>query len=286
MQGATRVISRNSLFAAILVGLYVLSFSLPFVLTFRVSDLFSSRPTPRFDEEALFPEATPISSQGMFLEAQALEAANPATGKDFVFFFWARLSRLPRNSEKLLLAAKSQLFADKQDGYVIGLSRDGDLLRPIVYWGNEQAGRWYQFAPIDIYQGQWVLLALTFASADGVLGLHAVDYDPRGAVQVHVLGGYEVESHQVASSSASLKMGAWGANRFRGKFGPFGVFSGDDVLEDFKAGLKEYARHPYELLSQYKKNARLWAPTSRNDLGPTQAKLELVSPSRRTNQEQ
>lgn len=279
IQGATRAISRNSLFAAVLVGLYVLSFSLPFVLTFRVSDFFAKEPRVRFDEDALFPDATSIASQGTYLNVVDGQKLSPSADLDYVFFVWLRPSRLPKSTEKLMLVSKSDAPEGKQDGFVLGLARDGDALRPIVFWGGgEQGGRWYQFTNLDVFPGQWLLLALTFSSHDSVLGLHAVDYDPRGNVQVQVLGGYEVPPGSYGQSEAGIKIGAWGTNRYRGKVGPFAVLAGTDVLTDFRSMLKQYARHPTELPNSVRASARLWSPSSRNDFGGSHSSIELLSP--------
>ena len=148
MHIAVREATRNSVFALLLVALYILSFSIPFFFAFKLGDWGLTRASHVFDEDSLFGEVTSITASGSYLSVATKDALAPAQDKDFLFSVWIRPTRLPQKSEKILFSATSNFALESQSGFAIGLSRDEQKIRPIVFWGNGKVGRWFTFSEV------------------------------------------------------------------------------------------------------------------------------------------
>lgn len=280
MHTAVREATRSSAFALLLVFLYLISFSIPFVFAFKFVGWGSVPTETSFNEDAIFGEVTALSGAGSFLSISGGGATTPAVGEDFVFSFWVRPSRLPQRSEKILLAGASEFSADSKDGFMIGLSRDDQKIRPIALWGDGDQARWYSFSEVELYPQAWALFVLSFTESR-FLGLHVASFSREGKPIITLLGGYEVPEGLVAKTGESLKIGAVGSGRFRGRVGPFGVFSAADLGDKLEDLVKELAANPLERPGSVSFSAvKLWAPSTRNDISGGGARIELVNPAR------
>jgi hypothetical protein len=93
----------------------------------------------------------------------------------------------------------------------------------MVYWRDEHGhGDWYSFAPLQMSQRSWMMVAVSFRESR-YLGVHAADLSPGAPVQL--LGGYDLEDGGLPTNAADLVVGALGSSPFRGRIGPVGVIS-------------------------------------------------------------
>jgi hypothetical protein len=280
MHTAVREATRSSAFALLLVFLYLISFSIPFVFAFKFVGWGSVNHETNFSEDAIFGEVTAISSAGTFLAVSGGGATNPLVGEDFVFSFWVRPSRLPQRSEKILLAGASDFSSDTKEGFILGLSRDDQKIRPIALWADGTQARWYSFSEVELYPQAWALFVLSYTESR-FLGLHVATFSREGKPVINLLGGYEVPEGLVAKTAESLKIGAVGNGRFRGRVGPFAVFSAAELGDKLEDLVKELASNPVERPSSVSfSSLKLWAPSTRNDISGGGATIELVNSAR------
>ena len=280
LYGASRVASRGPVFVGALVILFLVSFSLPLIFTFRLSDITTSSQSAA-DADSLFPNYTAIQSAGQRIEVEHASELNPVAGKDFIVSGWFKLSRLLQSREKILLLGKNDANSEPQSGYIIGLSRDADTIRPIVYWGNDNKGKWYSFSDISIAAQSWFMLVLSFQEGK-YLGLHIATPSATGKTELKLLGGYEVEDAVTPTSSGPFIVGALGDGKFKGRIGPVGVFSSANIGDDLKNVLKELARSPDELPAAFgSEDVVLWAPQGLHDESPAKRSLQLLASPRK-----
>lgn len=280
LYGASRVASRSPLFLATLVALFFISFSLPLVLTFKFGGSFGSSTAPG-DSDTFFPGYTAIQVPGQHLEVSHSDDLNPMRGSDFIVSAWFKLSRLPQVKEKILLLGKNDANDDPHAGFVLGLSRDSDTIRPIVYWGDSTHRKWYSFSDISIAAQSWFMLALSFQD-DKYLGLH-IAMPGESKTEVKLLGGYEVEDGVVPDSPGAFMIGSWGEGRFRGRIGPFGIFSKPGIGEGLKDVLKSLARRPLEVPDTLSaKHVKLWVPDGLEDRSGLKRSLQMIGARKRS----
>lgn len=282
LYGASRVASRNSVFLASLVLLFVISFSVPLIFTFKISGIYSPGSSSQ-DADAVFPGYTAISALGEHLEIEGGTDLNPQPGNDYIVSGWFRLSRMPQLKEKVLLLSKVDGQAENSAGFVLGLARDTDTIRPIVYWGDGDVGRWYSFSDIGLASQSWFMLALSFQEGK-FLGLHLGVPVPNRDTEVRLLGGYEVENGVVPDPVSPLRVGAWNEGRFRGRLGPFGVLSPSSIGDELKDLVKELARNPLTPPpSIAAKDVKIWVAERGKDISGYKRPVQLVrgSPRRR-----
>jgi hypothetical protein len=277
LYGASRAVTRGPVFVALLVVVFLLSFSLPLFFTFTFRGAFGSAATAGPDADSLFPEYAPIQSAAQRIEVAHAPELNPTADKDFIISGWFKLARVLQSKEKVLLLAKDEGAAETQSGYIVGLSRDADTIRPIVYWGAQGKGKWYSFSDISLAAQSWFMLGLSFQEGK-YLGLHIAFPTPDGKADVKLLGGYEIEAPSIPDSEGSLVVGAWGDGKFRLRVGPFGVFSRADIGDDLKSVFKSLARYPFDVPNNFSRSdVVLWAPHELKDEGPTQREIKFVS---------
>ncbi len=275
LYGASRVGTRSPWFLCSLVLLFAVSFSLPLFFTFKARDVFvGSSPTPEGD--SFFPAYVGINTPGQHLEVQAEDALSPRSGRDLLISGWFKLSRTPQVLDKILLFSKVDGQADSAAGYIVGLSRDSDTIRPIVYWGDGTNGKWYSFSDIGAAVQGWFMLALSFQEGK-YLGLHLGLPVPGQRPEIRLLGGYEVEGRVLAASRAPLRIGAWNEGLFRGRIGPFGVFSPSSMADSLKDVLKSLARDPLSAPPMFAtKEVELWVPEAGKDISSYKRTVQFV----------
>lgn len=281
LYGASRAASRSPLFVATLVILFLISFSLPLIFTFRWRQPFATSAQSATDADSLFPNYIAVQSVGQRIEVAHANELNPVHGKDFIVSGWFKLARPLQIKEKVLLLGKDDSLAEPQSGYMIGLSRDTDTVRPIVYWGDARKGKWYSFADTSIAAQSWFMLALSFQDGK-FLGLHIAIPSTEGKTELKLLGGYEVEDGVLPSSLGPFVLGAWGDGKFKGRIGPFGVFSKSAIGDDLKNILKSLARTPEELPAAFSsEDVMLWAPRGLQDQSSAKRVLQLLATPRK-----
>ncbi|MBN8548901.1 MAG: hypothetical protein J0M12_06270 [Deltaproteobacteria bacterium] len=281
LYGTSRVASRTPFYIVGLAFLFVISFSLPLLFTFKFGGTLTTSSQSAADADAIFPEYTAVQSSGQRIEIEHAAALNPQPGEDFILSGWFKFARPLQPKEKVLLIGKNDALAEPQSGYIIGLARDTDTVRPIVYWGDEKKGKWYSFADIAIAPQSWVMLALSFQDGK-YLGMHAATIGADGKAELKLLGGYEVEDGVHPSSSGPLLLGAWGEGKFKGRVGPFGLFSKSGIGDDLKNVLKSLSRSPQEIPSSLSQDeVMLWAPRGLKDESAAQRNVQLLATPRK-----
>ncbi len=212
----------------------------------------------------LFSEPFVISSQGSYVSLEGGLVANPSKSAPFLLTVWMNLKRLPSPGEQLVLLSKYEGTPLPNNGYAIALKRDDVSLRPMVFWGDEgTTGKWYDFPAIDINSRDWFLLALSF-SEQRYLGLYLGAAEstngPSQGASLKLLGGYELGTTVIPSSSAPLILGAARERHFRGMIGPFGAFLGP-LQADTRKVLGELVKTPEKLPTPLKEViSSVWIP--------------------------
>ncbi len=281
LYGASRAASRSPIFVVALVLLFLVSFSLPLIFTFHWRQPFSGSSQSATDADALFPQYTAVQSAGQRIEIAKADGLNPERGRDFIVSGWFKLARPLQVKEKVLLLGRSDSLAEPQGGYIIGLSRDSDTVRPIVYWGDEQKGKWYSFSDISIAAQSWFMLVLSFQE-DKFLGLHIAIPSGDSRAELKLLGGYEIEDGVIPAARGPFVLGAWGDGKFKGRIGPFGVFSKAQTAESLKNILKSLAREPEEIPADFSSDeVLLWAPRGLGDESPAKREIQLLATPRK-----
>lgn len=282
LYGASRVASRGSLFVASLVLLFLVSFSLPLLFTFKFGGFFAT-PSTASDVDALFPESHPISGAGHFLRIAPAPDLNPQPGSDFILSAWFKLNRPPQVREKIVLLERMDADPAKPNGYILGVARESESLRPFVFWGDGEKGKWYSFADVPVLVQTWFMFALSFQE-DKFLGLHMATVGANGKVEVQLLGGYAVEEPTLPSSTRPLLLGAWDEGRFRGRIGPFGIVSKPELGEDLKPVLKQIAREPLEFPADLsRRDLKLFVPRGLEDKAMTPHEVRYIGGRRQSN---
>ena len=276
LYGASRVGARNSWFLLSLVALFAISFSLPLFFTFKARDVFSGGAASSADGDPFFPAFVGINAPGQHLEVAPTGDLNPVADRDFLVSAWFKLSRTPQVMDKVLLLSKVDGPSDSAAGFVLGLARDSDTIRPIVFWGNGALGKWYSFSDIGTAVQGWFMLALSLQEGK-FLGLHLGIPVPGQKTEVRLLGGYEIEDRIMAASDAPLRLGAWGEGLFRGRIGPFGVFAPAPVGDELKQVLKALARDPLSPPPMFAtKEVKLWSAEDGKDSSIFKRTVQLV----------
>lgn len=249
----------------LLVLAFSLAFFVPLSVALNVGGLVSF---PWFSAQVekpqdLFSNPFSITVQGSYLQVASVDnqaVGNPVASERFLVSTWFKLRRLPAPGEQLILFSKYEGNPLPTNGYALALRQDEHALRPIVFWGDAAThGRWYDFPAVELSSKDWFAFTLSF-SEDRYLGLHLITTDDIGN-QVRLLGGYELSTAVIPSSSAPLILGAPRDRPFRGLIGPVGIFTGA-ALRDSRQLINQMAEVPFrlpEVITQTK-SPYIWIP--------------------------
>ncbi len=216
-------------------------------------------------DSALF-DLIQVNRGGVYAKAAVSDVGNPTKGEPFALFVWFNLRKMPAVGESLGLLGKFDSQLPGKPGYAVSLEGAPDGVRPRVYIGaGNIAGRWYSFASHPMNRRDWYLLAVTVVEDAFIatsLG-RALSAEP-----LKLLGGHRLTGEELPVSQADLVVGAFGASRFRGRVGPFGILAGHSSKEKFAAYLKAIQEQPGGIPSVIPADyIRLWA-SPLADLGP------------------
>ena len=258
--------SRNIAFAAGLLGLFIVSFSLPFLLAGGIGDYLTPLHQSEDSVDQVFPEATVVSGPQSYLNVNAGELLDPPSDKDFLVGGWFKLRTAPRPGERMVFFSK--IDEQTRSGYAVGLARDNDSMRPIVYWRDTQGrGGWRNFPEYAVPARTWFLLGLSFYGGR-YLGLHMVTLAEDAKPQVKLIGGYDLGEGAYLKSTAPLLIGASGNSAFRGKIGPVAVFNARDLKQDLSSILDELSIAPRQVPSRFSEaNVLFWSIDGKHDSG-------------------
>jgi hypothetical protein len=216
--------------------------------------------------KAPFPETFAVGGPGLYKKALVGEKLNPTAGKDYAFFIWLKLRKVPAVGETLGLVGKFDSQVENRPGYAISLEGGLDGVRPRVYLSAASGGgRWYTFSPYPMSRKYWYLLAVSL-SDDTFVSAHIVREGSTD--QPTLLGGHRIGLSSLPQSASDIVVGAFGASRFRGAIGPFGVLVGKDLREDLAGYLSAMREEPEGIPSEIDRDAiELWA-TPNKDIAP------------------
>jgi hypothetical protein len=214
-----------------------------------------------------------VSRGGTYLKAAVGDSANPTTGYDYSLFVWFKLRKAPAVGEALGLVGKFDPQQPGRPGYAVSLEGAPDGIRPRVYVSaGETPGRWYSFSSYPINRRDWYLLTISIvddAFISASLG-RALSKDPPV-----LLGGHRI-SGPLPTSQADLVIGAFGASRFRGQIGPFGILSGSGIAKRLTPYLTAMQGAPQALPAGLPKaEIRVWGSPF-EDLGPQRIGIVAV----------
>jgi len=216
----------------------------------------------------------PATRDGRYIEIGHSPQLNPQSGKDFLFMFWVKLKDFPQEGDRLILASKYSGSPPNVIGYAVGLRRDENVLRPIVFWGPERGvGRWYDFPEITIIPEAWNMFALSFHK-NKFLGLQRTQEISGLASEPQVLGGYELQQGVGDFSEAPLLLGASPNRAFKGFIGPLSIVSKRNLNENYKELLTHFTKKPLEPQSIVNdKHVRLFVLSDLIDYSPYHQKV-------------
>lgn len=228
---------------------FSISFTIPFYATVKVGESVFGISEYEIDSEKedLFPYSFVVNSAGTTYRVRNAPGLEPVAGKDFLMISWIKLRKPLEVGDRAIFVGKYDPKTKTRPGYSIGLTRDADGTRPIVYWQDESGiGRWYTFSSVDITPRSWMMLALSFRKGR-YLGVHAAE---NGTLQkVQLLGGYELDGELNPTNDADLIIGSFGDSKFRGRIGPVGTVILKSLPSDLAGFVGELAKRPREIPS-------------------------------------
>lgn len=217
---------------------------------------------------------------GSFFRLRDAPTLDPEENRDFVFSLWFSLKDLPESSERDILVAKFEGESRSRTGYAIAVRKDGNQLRPSVYWrGKVKKGGWYEFPPMPFSKGSWYLLVLSFRQQQ-FLGLHYKLIEtiaPNNKAKLTSLGGYDIAEVGSIENSSMLLIGAPARSELRMLLGPVAVVSGtsaDSNFQELLGALEQGALEPVQHVSHF--NTVLWIEGTAKDASGNKHKVKAV----------
>lgn len=216
-----------------------------------------------------------VDHGGMYLKAMLGQRGNPVPSEDFAVFVWFRLRKLPDIGESVSLIGKFDADVMGRPGYAVSLEGAPDGVRPRVYLSAGQApGRWYSFSSHPMNRRDWYVLTMGIERGTFVSTALGRAYSPSPLV---LLGGHRIDEASLPRSEADLVLGAFGAGRFRGQLGPFGVLSGKGLSKQIPTALKYMQADPVTIPKQLASDMiRVWGSPA-EDRGPGKIAIVTVS---------
>lgn len=221
------------------------------------------------------PNAVPVMQPGVVIHVPHHDALNPSIGRDWVYLSWIKLKKVIAPDERVVLSAKYDPSSKLRTGYSLVLRGGVDGVRPIVYWqGEAGSGRWFTFAPMQLQSREWYLLAISFRK--GTLGMHVSSAaSPKGVLP---LGGYEVGEDVLPVNNTELILGSFANGKFRGRLGPVGLITGNDVSKELPTFLKSVAKAPGAVpVAPEGAELVLWTD-GKEDFGPHRLPVSITYP--------
>lgn len=260
-----RLEGRNSIFVLFLGALFVASFAVPLIFAVKFgSPVVVSEPTSE-ESDPVFPDSVNISKKGSFIRVRDSKTLQPESGKDFAIGVWVNFKRVPDQGETIQFLSKIDSKSRHLKGYSLGVTSDGEVIKPVVHWKDgEGKGRTFLFSPFPLIPGVWTFFGVA-AIKSQYLGVHAGTMVEADKIDLRLLGGYDLGQEVLPESASDLTLGSIDST-FRGRVGPFGVFSDDDIADDLKDLLKDLTRRPQVWPRAISSSSvRLWAPKSTVD---------------------
>jgi hypothetical protein len=211
---------------------------------------------PGHDQVGFEPKV--ISRGGVYLKAAGGDRLNPTAGGDYSVFVWFKLRKIPLPGESLALVGKFDHAERNRPGYAISLEGAPDGVRSRVYVSDgKRLGTWYSFSSAAINRKDWYVLLVSFSQNTFVstyLGRAGSSEPP------NFLGGHRINISALPAAKADLVVGAYGASRFRGQIGPFGIISEEGMGKRLRDYIGEMQSEPFVIPRAISSQSiKLWA---------------------------
>lgn len=276
-------LARGQRIASLSLLVLALAISFTIVLSSATRDLLSTFIPWSFEsakDHDLNFKSVLMRGPGSFFRLRDAPTLDPEDNKDFIFSFWFSLKDLPESSERDILVAKFEGESRNRTGYAIAVRKDGNQLRPSVYWrGKVKKGGWYEFPPMPFSKGNWYLLVLSFRQQQ-FLGLHYKLIEssiPSSKAKLTSLGGYDIAEVGSVENSSILLIGAPARSELRMFLGPVAVVSGasaDSNFQELLGALERGALEPVQEVSHFR--TLLWLEGAAKDTSGNKHKIKAV----------
>lgn len=265
-----------------LVLWFIVAFGLSYGLVVTCGALLvSTQGTVAVDSEdgardSVVPEALVVSHGGTALRVSHHSALNPTGDGDFLFYVWFKLRKPLVDGDRAVFVAKYDPESKVRPGYSVALVGGPDGVRPTVYWQNQEGhGRWYPFASTQLRAKEWYLLGVSFRDKR-FLGVHLMAHD--GGKKAEVLGGYDLEPQVIPDTQADLVVGAFGASKFRGRVGPFGIIRREGMTKDVATFIVQMSKAAGSLPSSVSTSEAVLVASPKEDSGAFKLSIQPSSP--------
>lgn len=196
--------------------------------------------------DSIFADSVRINHSGRFLRVAHKPELLPAQKQEYLLLFWVNLKSLPAIGERLVLLSKYSGAPPKISGYALGLDRDSNTTRPVLFWGDgTSSGRWYDFPEVSIVPNEWNLFVL-HVHKDRFVGMYSARVSDSGISIVKFLGGHEINlKNPLSLGSAELVFGSPPGRDFRGKLGPLAIINPLSLgIDNIGPALEKYVKSP------------------------------------------
>ncbi len=250
-----------------LVFFFLVSFLTPVAVGYLVYSKIAEQNATAMSRINFFPKSIVIEGDRDFIRIAHQDDLNPLPGKDFLFFAWFQLRRLPLEGNRLILVSKYSPETKNEPGYRIAIEKAGGTPRIAVYWRDSSGkGRWFTFGELPLLPREWFMLGVSLHN-QRYLGVHTISLASTGKADVRLIGGYDLgEESVIPDSAADLVLGSVRSGGFRGRLGAIGIIQGKELARDFKPLLKELGKSPQSKPSSVSSRMiRLWTTDFSSD---------------------
>lgn len=265
---------------------FVVAFAISYGLVLACGALLvGKQSTVAFDSEdgardSVVPDALVVSHGGTALRVSHHPALNPTGDGDFLLYVWFKLRKPLVDGDRAVFIAKYDPESKIRPGYSVALVGGPDGVRPNVYWQNEEGhGRWYPFASAQLRAKEWYLLGVSFREKR-FLGVHLMPHD--GGKKAEVLGGYDLEPQVIPDTQADLVVGAFGASKFRGRIGPFGIIRREGMTKDVASFVVQMSKVAGSLPAAVSRSEAVLVASPKEDNGAFKLSIQTSSPGSST----
>lgn len=229
-------------------------------------------------KNAFFPDARAFAVIGKKLLIDSKSKLSPLNNQDFLLTFWVKLTKNMKNGESLVIIEKYNPEIKTKPGYSIVVRKDEGEIRPVVYWNDKKGnGKWFVFPSLSGFEKSWTLFALSYTKSK-YLGLQVATRTLEGSPNFQNLGGYELVPSINPSNSSELGIGSLARGAFKGKYGPLGILSVNDIGENYLEKIKNLAKSPLSFLDIFKgADILLWTDNLRVDKSAYNAKIITIN---------
>jgi hypothetical protein len=98
-----------------------------------------------------------------------------------------------------------------------------------------------------------------------------------GGKKAEVLGGYDLEPQVIPDTPADLVVGAFGASKFRGRIGPFGVIRREGMTKDVANFIVQMSKNAGSLPSAVSRSEAVLVASPKEDSGAFKLSIQQSS---------